>query len=822
MAEPVFDEHPLEEYFRSSWRSGFNIPRFPCSDYGGTETGETSQILPGGAPEFIAEPDDSECASAVGWLDPEHLPYIVVEAIQSPESTFAERFKYDVISSSLLSTSIAAPLSATRRSFSPELPGRLDQESNASQSSSLEQNEPTVIPSSLTEFNWLIVSVSIAAVALFYEFYFVAIFLIGGATYSWHAEKVLSEKASIMSATLRVLNDVISSGNVWDSAVNEAMAVIEKEERSQCDNVRQLLSALTEPSQLSQLSEMYAPSSPMRETFPSLNQPRPLSVPLSRQRTMSGPADKRATWNGSYASLALAGSPTSHLQKRRSYRNSDMLSLFDAQSAKVSSLSAPPSPLVPISLQGVQEEDDDESPSASPAAHSEYFGAALLDFQRKRRSAGMETIGIPPPPSYSSHSPRSHRSSGSTSFSPVLRTIPSSRFTTVHTTRHPLSLSGLQLALHGALSAKRYACSHLLALRFEEDEDDSYWEDVRSVMALLTSTFEDASSRLMEALNEAERKRVQDERPSPERDVAAPVLSPAPRSRTMAEMISFAPMPSHLSRFAAHVDAISTALNEARLHLEQTVASLRDPSPAEGVTSAGGSATVAQEHPAFQAYDRLRKELGFALRECERGREQLLDIVSGPRIPSTNEDADDSPGLGQDSESEPSERPGPSSPAIRLPNLANESVTLALSPGDEQLDDATAHLLLTASSQHLPPPGIEQVYEADTGVVAPFTRERSKLTREERIKLAKSRRESAVSDLMDPSEQSRRSSVERWGPGGEVVQELKDVIWKVSEKRRKLVGQSESQSCPEQEQPSLVVHDTPRTAELQSPEVVAS
>lgn len=537
---------------------------------------------------------------------------------------------------------------------------------------------------------------------------------------------------------------------------------------------------------------------------------------------MSGPADKRATWNGSYASLALAGSPTSHLQKRRSYRNSDMLSLFDAQSAKASSLSAPPSPLVPISLQGVQEEDDDESPSASPAAHSEIFGAALLDFQRKRRSAGMETIGIPPPPSYSSHSPRSHRSSGSTSFSPVLRTIPSSRFTTVHTTRHPLSLSGLQLALHGALSAKRYACSHLLALRFEEDEDDSYWEDVRSVMALLTSTFEDASSRLMEALNEAERKRVQDERPSPERDVAAPVLSPALRSRTMAEMISFAPMPSHLSRFAAHVDAISTALNEARLHLEQTVASLRDPSPAEGVTSAGGSATVAQEHPAFQAYDRLRKELGFALRECERGREQLLDIVSGPRIPPTNEDADDSPGLGQDSESEPSERPGPSSPAIRLPDLANESVTLALSPGDEQLDDATAHLLLTASSQHLPPPGIEQVYEADTGVVAPFTRERSKLTREERIKLAKSRRESAVSDLMDPSEQSRRSSVERWGPGGEVVQELKDVIWKVSEKRRKLVGQSESQSCPEQEQPSLVVHDTPRTAELQSPEAVAS
>jgi hypothetical protein len=28
--------------------------------------------------------------------------------------------------------------------------------------------------------------------------------------------------------------------------------------------------------------------------------------------------------------------------------------------------------------------------------------------------------------------------------------------------------------------------------------------------------------------------------------------------------------------------------------------------------------------------------------------------------------------------------------------------------------------------------------------------------------------------------------IEKWGPGGEVVQELKDVIWKVGEKRRKM------------------------------------
>lgn len=31
--------------------------------------------------------------------------------------------------------------------------------------------------------------------------------------------------------TLDAVNELISAGNVWDSAVNEAMAIVEKEER---------------------------------------------------------------------------------------------------------------------------------------------------------------------------------------------------------------------------------------------------------------------------------------------------------------------------------------------------------------------------------------------------------------------------------------------------------------------------------------------------------------------------------------------------------------------------------------------------------------
>ncbi|PCH36444.1 hypothetical protein WOLCODRAFT_140424 [Wolfiporia cocos MD-104 SS10] len=814
MAEPVFEEHPLKEYFR--------------------RVGETSRSIPGGSSDFEAQLDHDEVDQK--WIGHPALVMVVnlVNALlpssPSPETAFAERFKYDVISSSLLSTSLAAPVSSTRRSFSSNLPdepvaGKPEHDDDPLLRTA--DDYGFRVSSAFAELHWPVVMVSVAVVALAVELYFVAIFLFGGATYIWHASKVDRGKASAMSATLQSVNELISAGNEWDSAINEGFSIIEKEERSifyspdshspssslrvtlqsslhttqtQCDNVRQLLSALTDPDQLSQLSEMYAPSSPVKQSFSLLDNPRPVSVPFGRQRTASTPSNKRATWNGSYAALASAGSPTAHLQKRWKQRQSDVSFLLSvdagAGSSKLPSVSAPASPQFSTQLQDVQEEEDDSSlaPPESPLSKSadhDYFGAEALDLRRKRRSSGMETFGVPPL-THSSHSPRtiSHRSSGSI-FSPI---PPASRLTAVHTTRHPLSLSGLRLALHGSLSAKRYACSHLLALRFEGDEDESYWEDVRSVIALLTSTFEDASARLNHALKDAEKKRTKEELRS-----SKPTSQPA---KTMAEMVSFAPMPSHLTRFAAHVDAISSALNDAREHLEKCVAAIRDTE--DDKPFGKSSASAAQEHPAFEAYDKLRKELGFALRECERGRERLLDIVSGPR-PAFDADldaaADGTPGLGRDSESEASDKPGPFSPPSRASTFPalGLNVPLARESEDVDVDDATAHLLLTATSQHLPPPGAEQVYEADTGAGIPFTRPRSKLSREERIASAKARRESSggagrFSSLSMADDSIYMPRGEKWGPGGEVVQELKDVIWKVGERRRRLAEQQPSRT----------------------------
>jgi hypothetical protein len=366
-----------------------------------------------------------------------------------------------------------------------------------------------------------------------------------------------------------------------------------------------------------------------------------------------------------------------------------------------------------------------------------------------------------------------------------------------------------------------------LALRFDGDggdggdrdgDEEAYWEDVRSVMGLLTSTFADAAARLTEALEDAEdmkhREREAEAEASDEGvedDRKRKSVSPSPRARaggkdsvrTMAQMMmmvpsadGFAPMPSQLARFGAHVDAISSAMNEARENLERCVTSLREEEelPAfssRRVVSVGSS----MEDPALLAYERLRRELGLALRECERGRERLLDLIAASNPSPEPPEEEDLPGLGHDVGSDESDKHDSSSPLLDFGLGGDElgagggtGVTVVShdNVGEGLQDDATTHLLRMASSHHLPPQGIEQVFEAEPEPVVPlFTRERSKLTREERIALSKKRRDSGLG-LSSDERLVGKVGMETWGPGGDVVQELKDVIWQVGERRRKM------------------------------------
>jgi hypothetical protein len=578
------------------------------------------------------------------------------------------------------------------------------------------------------------------------------------------------------------------------------------------------------------------------------------------------PSEKRATWTSgipfSYAALANAGSPSRQSLKRWEKRRSDLSALLIRPGG--TAFSAPATPRRTRLLEGVEEETNHLNMSDSseqeadvdsvvPPEERGQFASAALELQRQRRSRGIEAFFPPttsPPPKYTQISPQpplsahitrlGSKSSQSSPTSPR-SSFSASRFTAMQMPRHPLSLHSLTLALNGALAARRYAASHLLALRFgngdslDDSGSENYWEDVRSVMALLTSTLANATAPLIEALDASARERLQTENPTPtsshsrSSSLESPIrTSPQDQRRrrqahrSSSHLASFAPLPSHLARFAAHVDAMTNALNDAHGHLESCVASLRD-GTSTGTASATASATLTHTHrnltqvidaPALHAYERLRRELGLALRECERGREPLLELLHPPSADEDEEDEEDRiPALGLDAESSDSDKDASharSPPPFSLPPLSSVRTDTVLmqekqhrqQQGDGE-EDAEAHgNVLVVGLERLPPPGIEQVFEVDADADddnRTHSRPRPKLSRAERIAAAKARRAAAAevtaSSLglsvitLNHGEDTIGATAEkqpnRWGgPGGDVVQELKDVIWKVGEQRR--------------------------------------
>ncbi|KAH9000479.1 hypothetical protein EDB92DRAFT_1831568 [Lactarius akahatsu] len=861
MAQPLFNEHPLQDYLR---QSGDNFEPIP------------------GAMSDLTDPFSEECAETDtdadlrlwSWLPTPVLLLvqffnIIVTSAQNHHSTlreFSDKFQYDVISSPLLSSSVTAPSSTRRRSSSSTGDAPPDDPDLKTRT---ESSPP--IPSHSVEHRtsaWSLTLFCLCCISLFFDSFILCV-LMGTALYYIESYTVQpGNLPDFITPTLGSLNDLIVAANLWDSAVHEAINLLELEEsmsptlslssplrvalhsslqstQVQSDNVRHVLVGLTAPSALAQLSEMYAPPSPTKPLAP-LHSRSGSATAGSRMRASTPlSSDKRATWNGSmsynYAALANAGTPSRRSLMRWEKRRSDLSALLLRPTG--AAMSAPTTPEPGKSLNGVEEERRNDPAAANtsdqegdadavvPLSERGQFASAALEFQRQRRSRGVESLFLSTPspsPKYTAISPQPPTSTHITrlgnrshsSQSPPPSSYSTSRFTAMQMPRHPLSLYSLTLTLNGALAARRYAASHLLALRFVggdalEDSGrggDSYWEDVRAVMALLTSALANATAPLVEALEAAEHERLLTENPTPttahsrassESHTRSASFHQQRLARRTSHVTSFAPLPSHLSRFAAHVDALTNALHDAREHLESCVASLRD-------GTASGSSSP-QDTPALRAYERLRRELGLALRECERGREPLLELLLPPRALSPDdEDDEEVPALGPDAESSDSDKDASASsraahsPISSLPSSPTHAVLVEARPGREEEEggtDAAKHErgdVLVVGLERLPAPGIEQVFEAGAGAdpaggdadgdgAFSLTRPRSKLSRAERIAAAKARRASGgglgLSVVGGQGDRDGAGGVQ-WAPVGDVVQELKDVIWKVGEQRR--------------------------------------
>lgn len=593
---------------------------------------------------------------------------------------------------------------------------------------------------------------------------------------------------------------------------------------TQCDSIRQVFSPLTAPGELSQLSEMYAPASPSPFTLhiidgtPGTTPSKHISSPSAggaypnlRMSRSTSTLDKRSTWSGAppspYSAPRSAGS--FRFSRMGTSREPFLLSADAGMSARGFSSPTPsPSPSPTKRASAIFARRDLASAATTPSVEEEEdededatFGTLALGLQKTiRRSQSQRysqrlSLAVPP-----------QRKSASARASPTS----SSRFTTLQATprSHPLSMASLHLTLRTAMASKRFACAHLLALRFEsstglqdEEEEDSYWEDVRSVMALLITTFEDEGTRLSQSLERCHRSQRQDETPTTPNSPVVLVSGFADHSGDQGrnDSISFAPTPSHMSRYLAHARTISQALDDAKAHLEESIEGLKQlmrmPTSPMYPTSGDAQEQNQDVSGTLEAYNKLRQDLGTALRDCERARDPLLALLpfsaaSGEGNTTGEETEPEVPQLAE-RQSQSSESGGLDSPAAGPGGDAQFTIVSKDGRGMGE-DDASAELIASTSAQHLPPPGIESVFEA---ISSPPTSSRGTpdgkaMSRAERIAMVKAQRAEAALKGISASLKKTQQ------PGGEIVAELKRVITKVQERKASLAAKKRMSMIP--------------------------
>ena len=307
----------------------------------------------------------------------------------------------------------------------------------------------------------------------------------------------------------------------------------------------------------------------------------------------------------------------------------------------------------------------------------------------------------------------------------------------------PLTLPGLKAACLGVHIKRRKVACCLLGLRFYQD--DEYWTEVKRVLDDLVTGINNAVEVLQAAEQEA--KALDSTLRPVQQHTSVPPWLTGIHSTT--DRPEFAP------RTSDHV-----LLNQQIENLEATL--YQTWSDLQAVRSSIGST----DHLA-DSWSGIRGNLGELVRTWERGKDIVsrLDAANRPDIADSEGEEGDIEPLptflrAWDEEQEPSSN---ATDSVRSTSVDTHD-TFSSHAHQMQLFD-------TAATEVLPPPGQDMVFES---VTMPVGTQRSKLTREERIKLMKEARESA------PHLAEGRGVVEM---GGDVVGELKSMIGIIRKKK---------------------------------------
>ncbi|KEP47624.1 putative transmembrane protein [Rhizoctonia solani 123E] len=749
MAQAVYDQHPLGDYLKD-------------------EAGEqaVSLCVPGGDSPVADSEEIEDIVTIAEAVEPlirliRHLyQSIMLLSRQTAHREFAERFTHAIILSPLLgSTGGSSP--------PPSLP------------KSQHENEQ------VAPIHAWPIAAAILVVAVFIASGIIpaSVIALGAGVAHFtnmapehHARRFLAIACGKLRSTgclseweddpapvmLAALDKCVQAASVWDTVVSEAMALLETEERnmfyasspqsphpstsalriaitselntatSTTDTLRSLFGPLTSPAALAPLAAMYGPPAsppPVRvrhharyasiSSGPRVLSPSPPSPVPGSKRSTWGPGitntpstSGKFSASGSYSHLGIGRRRTSASLRRSRFTNPNLL-------------------------------DDVATVESDIGGEESEKLAPLPQFNSDSEAAGPKTpprrlLPLGSPLAFKTPERNLQVSSPSTFGSAALSTLRKS--SQIQTT----SLTALRHALTAARSSRRHTAAHLLALRFT-DGDSEYWEDVRSVLGLLSAGLEDSASRLAGAVDTMSDVKQRLSSFGSERSVTAAITP-------LSAGFGFAPILRPRERFDICVKELGSAMSRANeLVVSMTESSLHED----------------EEETKLEA---IRRELGSALRQLERARAVIKSqrTKSPLQQPQLQEEDSDVPAL-DTSPSPTSEDLAP----FRRHSLNSEK---SLDERDELEsahvgpDDASAYLILGTSPASLPAPGIEQVFEADTEDAPSRVRPKSTLTRAERI---------AARRAAPPTPKPVDGN---W----EVVKELKAVISEVGGRRRKV------------------------------------
>ncbi|WVQ67135.1 uncharacterized protein L199_005330 [Kwoniella botswanensis] len=342
------------------------------------------------------------------------------------------------------------------------------------------------------------------------------------------------------------------------------------------------------------------------------------------------------------------------------------------------------------------------------------------------------------------------------------------------------SLKASCLGIH--LKRRRMTCC-LLGLKFRENQDDSYWRDVKGILDDLVLGMIEEKKILEDVLKDSEREeRIirllnsdKHEHPRNNDNGLSDIWSPSPIESVFPDhKRDYAPKTPDEVLLNEHMDKLAQALIGSWKELSK----LRE--------SLGSNRKEGQGLGLMDGWIGVRSRLGDGIREWERGKEVILRMTSQNRgsdnvqVSSSTEDDQ-----GQNVEQEKDVRQSTSP----LPEFMKSWTT---TDDDENQDRGSADKSFEDAEEPLPPVGKDLIFEATSSI--PLNEDKvllSKMSREDRIKLTKQAREKGISvvellkDRNGLGDQKEKDVREMKIRSGQVVDELRGVIGSI---RRMKVG----------------------------------